>query len=47
MEYLTEGPVLAMVWEGPVAIEVVRKIVGPTYPLTAPPGTIRGDFGLD
>ena len=47
VEYLTEGPVLAMVWEGPVAIEVVRKIVGPTYPLTAPPGTIRGDFGLD
>ena len=31
-EYLTEGPVLAMVWEGPVAVEVVRKIVGSTYP---------------
>ncbi len=47
VDYLTAGPVLAMVWQGPHAIEIVRKIVGPTYPSEAPPGTIRGDFGYD
>jgi len=48
VSYLTEGPVLAMIWEGPVGtVEIIRKIVGPTYPISAPPGTIRGDFALD
>lgn len=47
VDYLTAGPVVAMVWEGPHAVEVVRKIVGPTYPHQAPPGTIRGDFAID
>lgn len=42
--YLTEGPVLAMVWEGVSAVKVVRKLVGSTYPDEAAPGTIRGDF---
>jgi len=46
LEYITEGPVIAMVIEGLHAIETVRKIVGPTEPRTAPPGTIRGDFAL-
>ena len=41
---ITEGPVLAMVIEGLHAVETIRKIVGPTEPKTAPPGTIRGDF---
>ncbi len=41
---ITEGPVVAMVLEGIHAVEVVRKIVGPTEPKEAPPGTIRGDF---
>ncbi|MFH1561746.1 MAG: nucleoside-diphosphate kinase [Patescibacteria group bacterium] len=45
VEYLTEGPVLAMIWQGPHAVEIVRKIIGSTYPQQAPPGTIRGDFG--
>ncbi len=46
--YLAEGPVLAMVWEGPLGtVEIIRKIVGSTYPISALPGTIRGDFGLD
>ena len=44
VDYLTAGPVLAMVWRGPHAISIIRKIVGPTYPDQAPPGTIRGDF---
>ncbi len=46
LEYITEGPVVAIVLEGLHAIEVVRKIVGPTEPRTAPAGTIRGDFAF-
>jgi nucleoside-diphosphate kinase len=45
--YLTEGPVLAMIWQGPHAIEIIRKIVGHTYPELATPGTIRGDFSFE
>ena len=41
---ITEGPVLAFVLEGPSAIEIVRKMVGPTEPKSALPGTIRGDY---
>jgi nucleoside-diphosphate kinase len=44
MEFLKEGPVIAMVIEGPHAIEIIRKIVGNTEPRQAAPGTIRGDF---
>ena len=47
IEYLAFGPVLAMVWEGPNAISVIRKLCGDTRPAYALPGTIRGDFGLD
>lgn len=42
--YLTEGPVIAICFEGISAISLVRKIVGATYPNEANPGTIRGDF---
>ncbi|MBI2068920.1 MAG: nucleoside-diphosphate kinase [Candidatus Yanofskybacteria bacterium] len=41
---LTSGPVIAVVWEGIGIIEVIRKMVGATYPALAAPGTIRGDF---
>jgi nucleoside-diphosphate kinase len=44
MDYLTEGPVVAVVLEGLHAVEAVRKICGSTEPRTAAPGTIRGDF---
>lgn len=47
VDYLTHGPVLAMVFEGPGAVPVIRKLVGETIPAKALPGTIRGDFGLD
>lgn len=47
VDYLTEGPVLAMIWQGPHAVEIIRKIVGSTYPNQSPPGTIRGDFSYD
>ncbi len=43
-DFLQEGPVVAVVFSGPHAVEIVRKIVGPTDPSKAPPGTIRGDF---
>lgn len=46
LEYIVEGPVVAMVLEGLHSVDAVRKIVGPTEPRTAPPGTIRGDFAL-
>ncbi|MBD3365734.1 nucleoside-diphosphate kinase [candidate division WWE3 bacterium] len=42
-----EGPVFAFVFEGPNAVKKVRTLVGSTYPDAAPPGTIRGDYGLD
>ncbi len=47
MNYVSSGPVVAMVVEGNHAIEVVRKITGATEPRTAPAGTIRGDFSID
>jgi nucleoside-diphosphate kinase len=40
-------PFLALLLSGPNAIQKVRALVGPTDPLAAPPGTIRGDFGND
>jgi nucleoside-diphosphate kinase len=42
--FIQQGPVLAIVLEGAEAVSNVRRIVGPTYPDQAAPGTIRGDF---
>lgn len=42
--YYTNGPVIAIVFEGVNAIAAVRKLVGNTSPILANPGTIRGDF---
>ncbi len=47
INYMTKGPVIAMVWQGAHAVEVVRKITGTTEPVMSPVGTIRGDFVLD
>lgn len=47
IEFITSGPVVAMVWEGPEAVAVVRNLMGATDARKAAPGTIRGDFGLD
>jgi len=44
IEYITSGPVVAIVLEGVNAVDVVRKLVGPTEPMKAPAGTIRGDY---
>lgn len=47
IQYITSGPVVAMVVEGTDAIAVVRATVGATKPAEAAPGTIRADFGLE
>ncbi|AFY33434.1 nucleoside diphosphate kinase [Calothrix sp. PCC 7507] len=47
VEFITSGPVVATVWEGEGVIASARKIIGATNPLTAEPGTIRGDFGIN
>ncbi len=46
VEYMTSGPVVALVLEGLDAIGVVRRMVGVTNSREAAPGTIRGDFGM-
>ena len=46
-KYLTAGPVIAMVWQGAHAVELVRKITGGTEPRSSAVGTIRGDFVPD
>lgn len=46
-KYLTSGPIIAMVWQGAHAVELVRKVTGGTEPRTSPVGTIRGDFVVD
>jgi len=47
VSFITSGEVVAMVLEGESAISAVRKLMGPTDPADAPPGTIRGDYGLE
>jgi nucleoside-diphosphate kinase len=47
VRYMTSGPVVAMVWQGAHAVDVVRKITGGTEPRTSDVGTVRGDFMLD
>jgi len=46
IEFITSGPVIAMVVSGPDAIEAVRYVVGDTDPLKAQPGTIRGEYAI-
>ena len=47
VEFITSGPVMAMVWEGQDAVRQVRQMMGETHPADSDPGTIRGDYGLD
>lgn len=47
IDFITSGPVVAMVWEGKNAVAVARTAMGATNPAEALPGTIRGDFGLE
>jgi len=45
VDYITSGPIVAMVWQGEKAIENARKLMGSTDPAKAVKGTIRGDLG--
>jgi nucleoside-diphosphate kinase len=47
VEFITSGPVFAMVWEGKDAVAQVRSMMGETDPAESPPGSIRGDLGID
>ena len=47
VEYITSGPLLALVLERPDAVARARQIVGATSPLEAAPGSIRADFGTN
>ncbi|MBW1685429.1 MAG: nucleoside-diphosphate kinase [Deltaproteobacteria bacterium] len=47
VEFMTSGPVVVGVLEGPDAIAKNRELMGPTDSTKAEPGTIRGDFGTD
>jgi nucleoside-diphosphate kinase len=46
VEFITSGPLVAIAVEGEEAVTAVRTLMGPTNPVSAPPGTIRGDFAL-
>lgn len=47
VQFITSGPVVAMVLEGKDVVSTVRDMMGATNPLKAAPGTIRGSFGMD
>jgi nucleoside-diphosphate kinase len=47
VDFITSGPVVAMLLEGEQAVDVVRTMMGDTDPKKSAPGTIRGDFGMD
>jgi nucleoside-diphosphate kinase len=46
VEFITSGPIVAMVLEGEQAITAARQVIGATNPLEASPGSIRGDFAI-
>ena len=47
VEFITSGPLVAMVLEGDEAVHAARQVIGATNPLEAAPGSIRGDFALE
>jgi nucleoside-diphosphate kinase len=47
VEFITGGPLVAMVLEGYEAVTAARQVIGATNPLEAAPGSIRGDYGLE
>lgn len=46
VDFITSGPLVALVLEGDNVVQAARQIIGATNPLEAAPGSIRGDFGL-
>ena len=47
VEFITSGPLVAMVLEGQEAVRAARQVIGATNPLEAVPGSIRGDFAIE
>jgi nucleoside-diphosphate kinase len=47
VEFITSGPIVAMVLEGPAAVNAARQVIGATDPLEATSGSIRGEFALE
>ena len=47
VEFITSGPLVALVLEGHEAVAAARQVIGATDPLEAAPGSIRGDFALE
>lgn len=47
IDYITSGPVVVMALEGPNAVEAARNTIGSTRPHESPPGSIRGDLGIE
>ena len=47
VEFITSGPLVAMVVEGPAAVQAMRGLMGATNPIEATPGSIRGDFAIE
>ena len=47
VDFITSGPLVAMVLEGHEAVKAARQVIGATNPLEAAPGSIRGDFALE
>uniref|UniRef100_A0A915L9Q2 Nucleoside diphosphate kinase n=1 Tax=Romanomermis culicivorax TaxID=13658 RepID=A0A915L9Q2_ROMCU len=47
LDYMSSGPVVAMVFEGRAIVQAARKMLGSTKPLESNPGTLRGDFSID
>ena len=47
VEFITSGPIVALVLEGEQAIKAARQVIGATNPLEAAPGSIRGDFAIE
>jgi nucleoside-diphosphate kinase len=47
VDFITSGPIVAMVLEGTDAVKAARQLIGATNPLEAAPGTIRGDFAIE
>ena len=47
VSFITSGPIVAMAVQGNGAVGIVRKTMGSTNPAESPPGTVRGDYGID
>jgi nucleoside-diphosphate kinase len=47
VNFITSSPLIAIIFQGKNAVEIIRQMMGETDPAKAQPGTIRGDFGID